>query len=228
MTTPPPLTGPRFGRGEGEAEQLVVFLHGLGADGSDLIALAPVLARSLPDAAFVSPNAPFPCDMAPFGYQWFSFQSREPADILAGVEAAAPRLEAFLDAELARFGLADSALALVGFSQGAMMALHVAPRRASPCAAVLSYSGAVVAPERLAAEVRARPPVLLVHGDADEIVPFSNMAAAEAALKAAGLPVSAHRRPGLGHGIDETGPGLGLGLLQEVFGGAERANRQEG
>ncbi len=214
------LDGPRFGPAQapdGHPKELVVLLHGLGADGNDLISLAPIFAQVLPGAAFVAPNAPFPCDMAPFGRQWFSFQNREPEAVLAGVRAAAPHLGAFIDAELERAGLGDERLALVGFSQGTMMALHVALRRARACAAVIGYSGAVVAPQLLAAEIESRPPVLLVHGDADEIVPFSSMAAAQQALRENGLLVHSEPRPGLGHGIDETGLQLGAALLQQTL-----------
>lgn len=212
------LDGPRAGRKAGEADALVILLHGLGADGNDLIALAPHLAQGAPNAAFVSPHAPFPCDMGPFGRQWFSFQSRAPEAVLGGVRAAVPHLDAFIDAELERHGLDDDRLALVGFSQGTMMALHAALRRARPCAAVVGYSGALVAPEALDGEIASRPPVLLVHGDADEVVPFQALAAAEAALTAQGVPVRRAARPGLGHGIDEVGIGLGIAMLQEHLG----------
>ncbi len=214
------LDGPRFGpaqAADGRPTELVVLLHGLGADGNDLISLAPIFAQVLPGAAFVAPNAPFPCDMAPIGRQWFSFQDRAPEAVLAGVRAAAPHLGAFIDAELERAGLGDERLALVGFSQGTMMALHIALRRPRPCAAVIGYSGAVVAPQLLAAEIESRPPVLLVHGDADEIVPFSSMAAAQQALRENGLLVHSEPRPGLGHGIDETGLQLGATLLQQTL-----------
>ncbi len=211
------LDGPRFGPAQaqdGRPKELVILLHGLGADGNDLISLAPLFAQALPGAAFVSPNAPFPCDMAPFGRQWFSFQDRDPAAVLAGVRTAASHLDAFIDAELERAGLPDARLALLGFSQGTIIALHTAIRRGRPCAAVIGYSGALVGPELLAAEVRSRPPVLLVHGDADEVVPFPSMAAAERALRADGFAVHGEARPGLGHGIDEAGLQLGAAMLK--------------
>ncbi len=214
------LDGPRFGPAQtedGRPQDLVVLLHGLGADGNDLISLAPLFAQVLPGAAFVAPNAPFPCDMAPVGRQWFSFQNREPEAVLGGVRAAAPHLGAFIDTELERAGLGDERLALIGFSQGTMMALHVALRRARACAAVIGYSGALVGPELLAGEIESRPPVLLVHGDADEVVPFSSMAAAQQALQENGLLVHGEVRPGLGHGIDETGLQLGAAMLQQTL-----------
>jgi phospholipase/carboxylesterase len=213
------LDGPRQGKAVGRgARALVAFLHGLGADGNDLISLAPMLEPLLPDTAFVSPNAPYPCDMAPMGRQWFSLQSREPETMLAGVRAAAPMLDAFLDAELAAHGLGDDRLALVGFSQGTMMALHTALRRPKACALVVGFSGALVKPEVLAGEIVSRPPVLLVHGDADPVVPFEAMPAAEAVLQANKVPTAAYRRPGLGHGIDQEGLQLCVAaLVQYLF-----------
>ncbi len=200
------LDGPGFGPAAGgRARSLVVLLHGLGADGHDLIQLAPHWAELLPSTAFVSPHAPFPCDMAPYGRQWFSLQDRDPHRIRSGVAAAAPILDAFLDATLEAHRLDDSALALVGFSQGTMMSLHVAPRRARAIAGVVGFSGALVGAEDLATELRSTPPVLLIHGDADQIVPFSAMAAARSALSAAGVDVTTERRPGLPHSIDEVG-----------------------
>ncbi|MGQ0662254.1 MAG: alpha/beta hydrolase [Pseudomonadota bacterium] len=213
------LSGPSFGPSAGgDPGQLVVLLHGLGADGNDLIGLAPHWAPALPHAEFLSPDAPFPCDMAPFGRQWFSFQDRAPEMVLAGVQAAAPILDAFLDEELKRRGLGDERLAMVGFSQGAILSLYVAPRRPRPCAAVLGYSGALIGAERLAGEIVSRPPIVLVHGDADPLVPFAAMAEAKAALVAAGIAVEAHRRPGLGHAIDEAGLALGGRFLASRLG----------
>jgi len=200
------LEGPRFGPAAGGAPQsLVLLLHGLGADGNDLISLAPYWAKALPNTAFVSPHAPFPCDMAPYGRQWFSLQDRTPAMILAGVRMAAPVLDAFIDAELEMHGLSDDRLALVGFSQGTMMSLYVAPRRPRAIAGVVGYSGALVGADLLAGEVESRPPVLLVHGEADDIVPFQAMAAAATGLRAAGIAVETLARPGLPHSIDDEG-----------------------
>lgn len=210
------LDGPRFGPANGGRPQsLVLLLHGLGADGNDLISLAPYWARLLPQTAFVSPHAPFPCDMAPYGRQWFSLQDRSPAMILAGVKAAAPILDAFSDAELAKHGLTENRLALVGFSQGTMMSLYVAPRRQHACAAVVGYSGALVGADSLATECKSRPPVLLVHGDADPIVPFAAMANAAAGLRAVGLAVETLARPGLPHSIDEEGLARGGTFIAE-------------
>ena len=219
MTTAIGLEGPRAGKKAGDARELVVLLHGLGADGNDLIGLAPQITPVLPKAAFVSPHAPFPCDMAPFGRQWFSLQSREPAAVLEGVRAATEHLNAFIDKELADHGLGDDRLALIGFSQGTMMALHVAPRRSRPAAAVIGFSGMLAGGDLLASEIECRPPVLLVHGEADEVVGFGAMAAAQDTLKANGVTVSALARPGLGHGIDQAGLGAAMAMLSERLGG---------
>jgi phospholipase/carboxylesterase len=213
------LDGPRVAPASGgPARQLVVLLHGLGADGADLIDLAPHWAAALPDAAFVAPNAPEPCDMAPFGRQWFSLQDRAPARVEAGLRAVRPVLDAFLERELTRHALPPEALALVGFSQGCMLALFAGLRMARGPAAILGYSGALVAPESLATEALARPPVLLVHGEADEVVPAARSRAAESALRAAGVPVRALYRPGLAHGIDPEGLAAGLKTLRTGFG----------
>jgi phospholipase/carboxylesterase len=217
---PPKLSGPsRPPASGGTPKQLVVLLHGLGADGNDLIGLAPYWAPQLPDADFVSPNAPFPCDMAPYGYQWFSVQDRSPSAVLGGVRAAAPMLDAFIDEALAERGLDDSQLALVGFSQGTMMALYVGLRRARPVAGILGYSGRLLAPELLAAELRSRPPILLVHGTDDPLVPYASLAAAEGALRAAGVPVETLSCPGVGHSIDQNGLVRGGRFLKDVLTG---------
>jgi phospholipase/carboxylesterase len=211
------LNGPSLMPRSGAVERVVVLLHGVGADGQDLIGLAPELARVLPGTAFHAPDAPFPCDMAPYGRQWFSLQDRRPAVLLAGVQQAAPILDAFLSALCEQYRLPANRMALLGFSQGTMTALHVAPRRAQPVAAVLGFSGALVAPEQLAGEVCSRPPVMLVHGDADEIVPAELLFAAVAALQRAGIPVQWLLRPGLPHSIDPFGLQQGVRFLKDSF-----------
>ena len=211
------LDGPRWGPASGgPARQLVVLLHGLGADGHDLIDLAPGWGEALPDAAFVAPDAPFPCDLAPYGRQWFSVQDRTPARIVAGVGAALAPLEAFLDAELARHGLPGGALAIMGFSQGAMMTLAAGLRRQPAPAALLAYSGRLAFP--LPEDLAGAPPVLLAHGLADEVVPVAGSQEAESALRARGVQVRAVYSPRLGHGLDDAGIEAGLDLLIQAFG----------
>ncbi|BBK35515.1 phospholipase/carboxylesterase [Allostella sp. ATCC 35155] len=201
----------------GPAREIVLFLHGLGADGNDLIGLAPYFAQHLPHAAFAAPDAPFPCDMAPYGYQWFSLQDRTTAVMLAGLQASAPLLDAYIDELLETHGLTEARLAFVGFSQGTMMSLHVAPRRARAVAGVVGFSGALLAGDRLPGELRTRPPVLLIHGDADPVVPIEALRVAQSGLTVAGLPVRVERRPGLGHSIDEAGIRHAIAFLQERF-----------
>jgi len=214
-----PALAPRSGA---KPKQLVVFLHGYGSNGEDLISLAPYWAPLLPEAEFLSPNAPFPCEINPFGgYQWFGFEDRSPEMLLGGMRLAARILDAFLDAVLAGRGLDESALALVGFSQGTMMGLHVGPRRRQAPAAILGYSGSLVAPELLAAEKRSDPPILLVHGTADQVVPFAALGEAERALKAAKIEVMTEARPGLPHSIDQRGLELGAAFLKRSL--AEKA-----
>ena len=216
--TDPQLTGPSYCPASGNPpKQLVVLLHGRGADGNDLIGLAPMLAGDLPDALFLAPDAPDPCEGAPFGLQWFSLTDRSPENIAAGVRGVAPAIDGFLDHHLARHGLTDGDLALFGFSQGCMMALHVGLRRSSAPAAVLGYSGLLAAADSLADEITVRPPVLLVHGEADEIVPHAALAMAEGALRDAGVSVEAVSRPGLGHGIDDDGVSRAIGALTGAF-----------
>ncbi len=211
------LDGPRWGpRESGRPEQLVVLCHGVGADGHDLIDLAPHWAQALPHAAFVAPDAPEAYDMAPMGRQWFSLADRSPPILAAGVAVAAKALSGFIDAELGRLGLPPDAYALVGFSQGAMTVLYAGLRRTVPPRAIVAYSGALLAPESLA-DTAARPPVLLVHGEDDEVVPAARSRAAEEALRAAGVPVEALYCPRLGHGIDEAGLSMGALFLQRAF-----------
>jgi phospholipase/carboxylesterase len=216
----PRLSGPsRPPASGGKPRRLVILLHGLGADGNDLIGLAPYWARPLPDAEFLSPNAPFPCDMAPYGYQWFSSQDRSPEAVLGGVRAAAPILDAFIDEALEERGLGSGELALVGFSQGTMMSLFVGLRRAEPVAGIVGFSGRLLAPELLASELRSRPPILLVHGTEDPLVPYSSLAAAETTLKAAGVPVETVTSFGIGHSIDDQGLRRGGEFLKKVLSG---------
>jgi phospholipase/carboxylesterase len=214
----PQLSGPsRPPASGGKPSRLVILLHGLGADGNDLIGLAPHWARLLPTAEFLSPNAPFPCDMAPYGYQWYSSQDRTPEAALAGVRAAAPILDAFIDEARAKRGLDDSDLALVGFSQGTVMSLYVGFRRYQPIAGIVGFSGRLLAPELLANELRSRPPTLLVHGTDDPLVPYTALAESETALKGADVAVETMTSVGIGHSIDVEGLRRGGLFLRDVL-----------
>jgi len=216
------LNGPRIEPRSGNAKQLVVFLHGYGADGNDLIEIGRAWQSLLPDAAFVSPHAPRPCGQAPVGREWFPLTFRDPGERWRGVNQAAPVLNAFLDAELARRKLPASALTLVGFSQGTMMSLHVGLRRPVPPKAIVGYSGMLVVPEdvdpeRFAAEIKSRPPVLLVHGDQDPLIPVQALLQAVQGLASLEVPVQWHISPGIGHGIDQEGLRHGGEFLAKAF-----------
>jgi phospholipase/carboxylesterase len=219
------LDGPRLAPRSGRARQLVVILHGYGADGNDLIEIGKVWQPLLPDAAFVAPHAPEPCEQAPTMRQWFALTFRDPNERWVGVNRARPVLDRFLDAELSRLGLPGSALALVGFSQGTMMALHVGLRRTATPAAIVGYSGLLVLPpdddlDKFAAEISARPPVLLVHGDEDNVVPPQALFQAAEVLPALGMPVQWHMSAGVGHSIDPEGLRHGGAFLAANFAGA--------
>jgi phospholipase/carboxylesterase len=216
------LDGPRLSPRSGTARQLVIFLHGYGADGNDLIEIGRAWQPLLPEAAFVSPHAPEACGQAPVGRQWFALTFRDPNERWVGVNKAAPVLERFIDAELTRHRLPRQALALVGFSQGTMMALHVGLRRATAPAAIVGYSGLLVVPpqgkpDALAAEIKSRPPVLLVHGDQDDLIPAEALFQATQGLADLGVPAEWHLSAGVGHGIDPEGLRHGGEFLARNF-----------
>lgn len=228
MTTPSfCLNGPSRPAASGQTDSAVVFLHGYGADGNDLISLAPYFARQLPNTAFHAPDAPEECEISAFGRQWFSLNDYDPellrrnphtfADAMdtlySGTAQAAERLNQYLGELCTAYQIGHQKLALIGFSQGSMMALHVALRHAEPIAGVVTFSGALTGASRLAAEITARPPVLLVHGEQDDILPVRALALAEDALTAAAVPHDALRRPRLGHGIDEVGVERAIAFL---------------
>jgi phospholipase/carboxylesterase len=218
----PELDGPRLEPQSGHARQLVVFLHGYGADGNDLIDIGRAWAALLPDAAFVSPHAPHPCGQSPMGREWFPLTFRDPNERWNGVQAAAPALSAFLDAELKRRNLPPQALALVGFSQGTMMALHIGLRRTAAPAAIVGYSGMLVTPETgepdgFSAQITSRTPVLLIHGDQDQVIPVQALMHAAQGLAALEVPVEWHVSPGIGHGIDQEGLRHGGEFLAKQF-----------
>lgn len=213
--SPTLLQGPEHAPESGNVKRLVIFLHGLGADGNDLISLADMI--DLPDTQYVSPNAPFACDMAPYGYQWFSLLDRTPARMLAGIHIAAPMLNHYIDHQLARFKLTPKDVALVGFSQGAMMSLYTAPRRAEAIAGIVAFSGAMVGAETFDTEMKSKPPVCIIHGEQDEVVPFAAMGLAEKALRTQHVSVETHARPMLGHGIDPEGLDVATQFLRRCF-----------
>ena len=215
------LTSRRREAASGTARSAVVFLHGYGADGADLLGLADVLGEHLPDTAFHAPDAPDRSLANPMGYQWFPIpwlDGTPEAQMGVALAASADDLNAFLDTLLEEEGISASNLALFGFSQGTMMSLHIAPRRAEPVAAIAGFSGRLLAPGRLAAEAVSKPPVLLLHGDTDEVVPFASMSEAGEALVGAGFETYAHVMRGTGHGIAPDGLSAALGFLRDKLG----------
>jgi len=214
------LDGPRIVPKAGRPNALVVLLHGYGADGTDLISLAHQWQPVLGQAAFVAPNAPEPLPMAAGmgGLQWFPLTLRDPSEYWRGANEAGPALDAFLDEELRRHDLPANRLALVGFSQGTMMALHVGVRRGVPPAAIVGYSGTVAGFEHVPESVGEHPAIMLVHGEADEVVPVDALDMTREALASRGHLVEWHRRPDLAHGIDPVGLALGGHFLARCLG----------
>lgn len=205
-------------KGPQQARRAVVFLHGYGADGADLLGLADVLAPHLPDTAFYAPDAPERCANNPYGYQWFpipwldgSTEEQARASMALSIED----INAFLDKVLTDERLTPEHLAVVGFSQGTMMALHVLPRRERAVACIVAFSGRLLEPELLEAQAKTRPPVLLLHGDQDPMVPFADLGAAADALAKAGFETYTHVMKGTGHGISPDGLGAALQFLTQ-------------
>jgi phospholipase/carboxylesterase len=210
------IDGPRVVPASG-VRSLAILLHGYGSNGEDLISLAPHWRGALPATAFVAPNAPEPCPGAPGGFQWWALTSASRNARAEGAAKAAPVLNAFIDAELARYGLADAQLALVGFSQGTMMALQVGPHRLSRLAGIVGYSGMLADEAGLTDPSLTRPPILLVHGDADPMIPIAAFHQARSVLGQSGFQVESYVSPGLGHSIDMAGLQIGGAFLARVL-----------
>lgn len=206
----------------GETRSVVVFLHGYGANGADLLGLADPLGEHLPDTLFVAPDAPENCAGAPFGYQWFPIpwiDGSSEEESRRGMEAAVEDLNAFLDALMVDEDVLPEQVVLFGFSQGTMMSLHVAPRREDEIAGIVAFSGRLLEPELLNDEAISRPPVLLVHGDADDVVPVQSLPEAAEALQGAGWKeVYAHVMKGTGHGIAPDGLSVALAFMRDKLG----------
>lgn len=212
------IDGPALAPASGNApRQIVVLLHGYGSNGADLIALARHWQEALPETLFIAPDAPEPCPGNPGGFQWWGLSMIDRAALAAGALRAAPVVDEFIDQSLSAHRLADDRLALVGFSQGTMLALHVGPRRRRPLAGIIGYSGMIADGDRLKLDVRTRPPVLLIHGSADPMIPLSAFHETRSHLARLGFDVSTHVSPGLGHGVDAAGVQLGQKFLERVL-----------
>jgi len=223
MSDLPKLDGPKQDPANGEApKRLVVLVHGYGANGDDLIGLAPGLRDAAPDALFLAPNAPDTVPMVPNGRQWFPLTNFSLEERIKGVAYAGPILDAYITEVLAEYKLTEQDLILIGFSQGTMMALHVGLRRAKPVAGIVGFSGMLIGRETLADDIKSRPPVALVHGDSDEVLPIACLPDAYQGLQENGVRVGAHVRPGLGHGIDEVGIAIAQAMILGAFGGGDR------
>ncbi len=215
------LNHKRRGSASGKDSSLVLFLHGYGADGLDLLGIGEQVAPALPDTVFMAVDAPSPSVANPAGFQWFPVPWLDGSTEAAMVEElvrSAKLLDAFVDKILADECLDPDRIALFGFSQGTMMGLHVAPRRSDPLAGIVGFSGRLMFPGCIADEARSRPPALLVHGDVDEVVPFAELGAATEALQAAGFEVSSHVMEGTGHGISPDGLSVALAFIRKRFG----------
>lgn len=202
----------------GKPAQIVLMLHGFGSSGSDLIALAPHWQRALPHALFLAPNAPQRCGVGA-GYQWWRLAAFDSQALATGAASAAPAIDAFIDRKLAQYALTESELAIVGFSQGTMMALHVGLHRDRPVAGIVGYSGMLTGAAGLSRKIQSPPPVLLVHGSADPVIPIAALHAAEGTLRRLGVVVTTHISSGLGHSVDPAGLKLGCGFVVKAFGG---------
>lgn len=213
------LNGPRLAALSGsKPKALVILIHGYGSNGDDLISLARIIQPALPDAAFVAPNAPSQIPRMAAAHQWWPIETFSLAERAAGAAAAAPALDAFITHALEEADLPSDRLLLVGFSQGTMMALHVGLRRPEPVAGVVGISGMLVALERLRAEIKSRPPVLLIHGTEDDVVPFRSMELASTALTASGVTVETHVSPGVGHSVGQDGLAAATAFAVRVLG----------
>ena len=193
----------------GSPKQIVLLLHGYGSNGADLISLAPHWQRDLPDALFLAPNAPRRLGSMSAAYQWWPLTAFTPAALASGAASAAPAIDAFIDRKLDQYGLTDASLAIVGFSQGTMMALHVGLRRTHRVAAIVGYSGMLTGVHALSQLSITKPPVLLVHGSADPIIPVAALHTAQSALKNLHIDVTAHVSNGVGHTVDPVGLRMG-------------------
>ena len=202
-------------------KKLMVFLHGYGASGEDLIDLAKEFRSTIPEAHFVSPNAPFAMSNSLFNsYQWFSLENYNPSILYPQILEANRILDLFIKSQLNRFSLHYQDLILVGFSQGAMMAMYNSLRNNNQNAGIISYSGRLILPTMLGENIGSKPEICLIHGTADEVLPFDDFLEAKKLLQAIQNPLESHSLEGLGHGIDQRGIKIGKQFLQKITQGS--------
>jgi phospholipase/carboxylesterase len=219
MTSTITLHGPSLLPASGKPpRQIIILLHGYGSNGADMMSLAPHWRHAFPDALFLAPNGPERCPGSPGGYQWWALTAFSRPALAAGVKRAAPVLDGFIDQQLAQHGLSEDKLLLIGFSQGTMLALHVGPCREKAVAGIIGYSGMIADTTGLAGKIQSRPPVLLVHGAEDSVVPVPALNEAQLELHRLGFDVQTHIAPGLGHGVDANGLRLGEAFARKVLG----------
>ena len=202
----------------GTTGSVVIFLHGYGADGSDLMGLADPLAPNMPDTVFIAPDAPEKCMGNPMGFQWFPIpwiDGSSEEDSARGAALAEQDINAFIDQILEQEEIEPSQLMIVGFSQGTMMALQVLPKRDEPVAGLVAFSGRLLSPDSFAETVVSKPPVILIHGDQDDMVPPAHFHEAGEALEAAGFETYGHIMEGTGHGIANDGLSVALSFMAQ-------------
>ncbi|MCK5554671.1 MAG: dienelactone hydrolase family protein [Alphaproteobacteria bacterium] len=222
MTSSDMLDGPFLPPKSGKAKQMVIFLHGYGTSGADLLPIGVDMADVFPDTVFLSPNAPEVCEAFSAGFQWFSIRSADGTvlkeiDRSEIIQGSAEILNSFIDAQLKQWDVDESQLIVIGFSQGSMMALYTMPRRKKPCAGIISYSGMLIDGAGLKSSDIVKPQILAVHGDVDETVPPSSLKAIQDGFSSAGFNVETVLRPDLGHGIDQSGLARGVQFVKEAF-----------
>lgn len=208
------ISGPIIEPSSGNSpKQMIIFVHGYGADGNDLIGLANYFQSTLPEVIFLSPHAPEACSMNPSGYQWFDLTSTDPAVLWSKILVAADHLNEFIDSKLLEYNIAEENLALIGFSQGTMMSLHVSLRRKNTMAAVLGYSGRLIGADLLKDDLISKPSIYLIHGDQDPMVPYQDSLTAEKVLKEYSIDIKTHISEHTQHSIAEDGLRIGVDFL---------------
>ncbi len=211
------LSGPMLAPKTGKAKRLMVLLHGYGSDGNDLIGLARYWQSALPEMLFVAPNAPEKCPMNPAGYQWFDLDLNREISRLSGSKNARPVLEEFLDQLWQQTGFDASNTFLVGFSQGAMMALDVGLRLKKQPLGIISFSGGLIGEDDWESDIKIKPPVCLVHGEGDDVVPVSLSINSKTRLEKIEIKTAMQIEPGLGHTISVEGLGFALAFMRELL-----------